>query len=284
MRIGVLIWPAQPWPRARENWLRAEKLCFAHAWVYDHVAWRDVRPWYDAYTTLAAAAAITSRLPLGTLVTSPNFRHPVPVAHQAKSVDEISGSRFTLGIGAGGSHSDAGILGDDPPSPAERADRFAEWVAMVDQMLRQEETTYTGRYWSARGAVIGGQTPRIPFAIAAGGPKGLRVVAKHAETWVTTDTPAEKDADGVAAVRRQTALLEEACAAEGRDPRTLSRLLLAGTADERPLESTAAFEDYMGRYAELGITDLVVHWPRPNSRFAADENVLEEVAVRYGTP
>lgn len=284
MRIGVLIWPSQPWPRAREHWTRAEKLGFAHAWVYDHVAWRDVRPWYDAYTTLAAAAAITSRLPLGTLVTSPNFRHPVPTAHQAKSVDEISGSRFTLGIGAGGARSDARVLGDEVWPPATRVDRFAEWVTMVDQMLRQEETTYTGRYWSAREAVIGGQTPRIPFAIAAGGPKGMRVVAKYAETWVTAGDPQEPGDTAEAAVRRQTERLEEACAAEGRDPRTLSRLLLTGTTGERPLASLAAFEDYRGRYAELGITDLVLHWPRPSSRFAADESVLEEVAARYGTP
>lgn len=283
MRIGVLIWPTQPWPRARENWLRAEKLGFAHAWVYDHVAWRDVRPWYDAYTTLAGAAAITSRLPIGTLVTSPNFRHPVPTAHQAKSVDEISGSRFTLGIGAGGARSDAGALGEPARPPAERAARFAEWVTLVDQLLRQEETTFTGTYWSTRGTVIGGRTPRVPFAIAASGPKGLRLVARYADTWVTTGDPNEPGASAAEAVRRQSELLEEACAAEKRDPRSLSRLLLTGTTEERPMASLAAFEDYMGRYAELGITDLVLHWPRPDGPYAADEGVFEEIAVRYGS-
>jgi alkanesulfonate monooxygenase SsuD/methylene tetrahydromethanopterin reductase-like flavin-dependent oxidoreductase (luciferase family) len=261
--------------------MRAEKLGFAHAWVYDHVAWRDQRPWYDAYTTLAAVAAITARLPIGTLVTSPNFRHPVPTAHQAKSVDEISGSRFTLGIGAGGDRSDAGMLGDEPPAAAERAERFAEWVAMADQLLRQEETTYTGRFWTAKNAVIGGQTPRIPFAIAASGPKGLALVAKYADIWVTIGDPKEQTKSAAPAIRRQSEQLERACAAEKRDPGTLSRLLLTGTTDERPLASLDAFEDYVGRYGELGITDLVIRWPHPDGPQAPDDSLLEEIASRY---
>lgn len=263
--------------------MHAEKLGFAHAWVYDHVAWREERPWYDAYTTLAAVAAITSRLPIGTLVTSPNFRHPVPTAHQAKSVDEISGSRFTLGIGAGGARSDAGVLGEDPPPPAERAERFAEWVAMADQLLRQEETTYAGRYWTAKNAIIGGQTPRIPFAIAASGPKGLALVARYADIWVTNGDPARETESAAPAIRRQNELLEKACAAEQRDPSTLSRLLLTGSTGERPLESLDAFEDYAGRYAELGITDLVLHWPRAGDPDAAGEGLLEEIAARYAS-
>jgi alkanesulfonate monooxygenase SsuD/methylene tetrahydromethanopterin reductase-like flavin-dependent oxidoreductase (luciferase family) len=281
MRIGVLIWPAQPWPRARETWLRAEKLGFAHAWVYDHVVWHDERVWYDAYTTLAAAAAITSQLPIGTLVTSPNFRHPVPTAHQVNSVDEISGSRFTLGIGAGNAVADAGILGQEPWSATERAERFAEWVTLLDLLLRQEETTFTGRFWSAREAVIGGQTPRVPFTIAATGPKGMRLVAKYADSWVTVGDPTGRAKTAVDAVRRQCELLDEACAAEKRDHHALSRMLLTGTTEERPLESVAAFEDYAGRYAELGITDLILHWPRAEGRFAADQNVFEDIAVRY---
>ncbi len=77
-------------------------------------------PWYDAYTTLAAAAAVTSRVRIGTLVTSPNFRHPVPTAHAVKTIDHVSGGRLTLAIGAGGTHrtSDAGVLGGDSGRPA----------------------------------------------------------------------------------------------------------------------------------------------------------------------
>ena len=56
-KIGTVMWPMQSWPEAGELWRRAEDLGFRHAWVYDHLAWRGTTPWYDAYTTLAAAAA-----------------------------------------------------------------------------------------------------------------------------------------------------------------------------------------------------------------------------------
>ncbi len=113
MKISTLMWPMQGWPETVELWRRAEDLGFDAAYVYDHTAWRGITPWYDAYATLSAVAAVTSRIRLGTLVTSPNFRHPVPAAHLVKTIDHISGGRLTLGIGAGGPRrsSDGGILG-----------------------------------------------------------------------------------------------------------------------------------------------------------------------------
>jgi alkanesulfonate monooxygenase SsuD/methylene tetrahydromethanopterin reductase-like flavin-dependent oxidoreductase (luciferase family) len=190
MKISTVMWPTRSWPEAGELWRRAEDLGFDTAWVYDHMAWRGTTPWYDAYTTLAAAAAVTSRVRLGTLVTSPNFRHPVPTAHAAKTIDHISGGRLRLGIGSGGTArtSDSGILGGQEWTPRERADRFAEWVGLLDRLLTGPETTYEGAYYSSREVVTEPgcvQSPRVPFVIAATGPKGLRVAARHGSGWVT---------------------------------------------------------------------------------------------------
>ena len=275
LRIGVVMWPIQPWPESRELWRRAEELGFAHAWIYDHTAWRGHTPWYDAYPTLAAAAAITSRIRLGTLVTSPNFRHPVPTAHAVRTIDQISGGRLELGIGAGGSaHSSDGDLLDDDWTGRQRSERFAEWVTMLDRLLREPSATYRGEYWSARDVALGVggvQRPRVPFAIAATGPRGLRLAARHARTWIANDD--------LPTVRTQLDTLAQACDAEGRDVAEVRKLLMTGFTDDPWLESPAAFEDLAGRHAEAGITDVVIHWPRPGTAWDCDPKVFEAIAA-----
>jgi alkanesulfonate monooxygenase SsuD/methylene tetrahydromethanopterin reductase-like flavin-dependent oxidoreductase (luciferase family) len=280
MRVGVILWPIGSWSRTREQWLAAEDLGFDAAWVYDHVAWRGITPWQDAYTTLAAAAVETSRIRIGTLVTSPNFRHPLPTAHAVKTIDDLSGGRLELGIGAGGTRraSDAGVLDDATWPPPERADRLAEWVELMDRLLRGPRTTFRGRFWSVHDAVTEPgcvQRPRVPFAIAAGGPRGIGLAARYADTWVTlgSSRPGVSTFD---AVRTQISRLAEACAAEGRAVRTLLR---TGDPDEPWMDSIEAYRDLAGRYAELGVTDLALHWPHEKSPFAADRKVLEQIAA-----
>ncbi|GAA0986099.1 LLM class flavin-dependent oxidoreductase [Acrocarpospora macrocephala] len=276
VRVGVLIWAGESWSSAVEVWRRAEEWGFSHAWVYDHVEWRGVRPWFDAYAVLAAAAAVTSRIGLGPLVTTPNFRHPVPAAHALKTVHDISGGRLTVGLGAGSDVDDLGVLGAAPPDSRERAKRFAEWVELLELAFGEQPVSCRGRTWSTTRTLVGG--PRPPFAIAAGGPRGMRIVARHAQTWVTLGNRYNRAGTAESAVRRQLALLDEACVEIGRDPGELDRLLLSGVTDERPLASVQAFDDYAGRYEALGITDIVVHWPVPGGRFAADLRVLEQIA------
>src|SRR5712691_6295579 len=100
MRIGVLILPDFRWSTAQNAWRRAEELGFAHAWTYDHLAWRTLRdaPWFAALPTLTAAASVTTTIRLGTLVASANFRHPVAFAKELMTLDDISGGRLTVGL------------------------------------------------------------------------------------------------------------------------------------------------------------------------------------------
>ncbi|HZI97226.1 MAG TPA: LLM class flavin-dependent oxidoreductase, partial [Actinomycetales bacterium] len=109
MRIGVVVLPQQRWAEAAARWRALEDMGFDHAWTYDHLAWRSLadEPWFATVPTLTAAALVTSRIRLGTWVASPNYRHPVTFAKELMSLDDVSGGRFELGIGAGGIGFDA---------------------------------------------------------------------------------------------------------------------------------------------------------------------------------
>ncbi|MFH9264394.1 LLM class flavin-dependent oxidoreductase [Streptomyces sp. NPDC017546] len=291
LRLSTVILPVHRWHEGgRDRWQRAEELGFHTAYTYDHLSWRTFRdgPWFGALPTLTAAATATERLRLGTLVTSPNFRHPVTLAKELISLDDISGGRITLGIGAGGSGFDATALGQDAWTPSERADRFAEFVPLLDRLLTEDAVTERGKHYSAEEARnIPGcvQRPRLPFAVAATGPRGLKLAARHGQAWVTTGDPKLYEngtpEESRAALRAQNERLTAACAEIGRDASELDRVLLTGFTPDRngPLESVDAFVDFAGRHAELGFTEIVVHAPIPDSDFATDPKVFERIAT-----
>ncbi|MEV7024843.1 LLM class flavin-dependent oxidoreductase [Kitasatospora sp. NPDC093558] len=287
MRLSTVILPVHRWGEGQKLWRRAEELGFHAAYTYDHLSWQSFRdePWFGAVPTLTAAATATERIRLGTLVTNPNFRHPVTLAKELITLDDVSGGRLTVGIGAGGTGFDAQVLGGQEWSPRERADRFAEFLPLLDELLREDATTRDGRYYAAVEARnIPGcvQRPRVPFCVAATGPRGLRLAARYGQGWVTCGDPADQAVPAErapAVVAAQLAKLAGACEAEGRDATTLDRLLLQGFTAERPLDSLDAFVEWAGTYRELGITELVVHWPIPDSYFAGDLAVFERIAA-----
>ncbi|MGC5345133.1 LLM class flavin-dependent oxidoreductase [Streptomyces sp. DT171] len=291
LRLSTVILPVRRWQEGgRDEWTRAEELGFHAAYTYDHLSWRTFRdgPWFGAVPTLTAAATATSRLRLGTLVTSPNFRHPVTLAKELITLDDVSGGRITLGIGAGGSGFDATVLGREPWTPRERADRFAEFVPLLDRLLTEDAVTYEGTHYSAVEARdIPGcvQRPRIPFAVAATGPRGLKLAARYGRAWVTTGDPSLFEAgtpeQSLDAIGGQIARLGAACDAIGRDVAELDKVLLTGFTPEGagPLDSLDAFVDFAGRHAALGITEIVVHAPIPDSDFAADPKVFEQIVT-----
>lgn len=291
LRLSTVILPVDRWHEGgRAKWQRAEELGFHAAYTYDHLSWRTFRdgPWFGALPTLTAAATATDRLRLGTLVTSPNFRHPVTLAKELISLDDISGGRITLGIGAGGNGFDATALGQEAWTPRERADRFGEFVPLLDQLLTEGAVTeYGARYSAVEARNIPGcvQRPRLPFAVAATGPRGLKLAARHGQAWVTTGDPSLYEEgtpqESVEAIRGQVEKLGGACAEIGRDVAELEKILLTGfTPDRRrPLDSVDEFVDFAGRHQELGITELVVHWPVPDSDFAVDQVVFEKIVT-----
>jgi alkanesulfonate monooxygenase SsuD/methylene tetrahydromethanopterin reductase-like flavin-dependent oxidoreductase (luciferase family) len=288
MRVGVLLLPTDPWPETVERVRRLEELGYDHLWTYDHLSWRRYRDraWHATFPWLTGVAAATHRVRIGTLVATPNFRHPALLAKDAMTLDHISGGRIVLGIGAGGTGFDATVLGGEPLGPGARAARLVEFVEVLDRLLRDGEASHDGDWFRMDGVqVLPGcvQRPRVPFALAAGGPRTLALTARFAESWITYGDPDYTDTTpaGVeAAVRTQRARLEEACAALGRDPTEIDSTYLIGNTDERPLASVGAFVDFAGRAEELGFTDLVFHHPRPDDPvWTEPEAIVERLAT-----
>jgi alkanesulfonate monooxygenase SsuD/methylene tetrahydromethanopterin reductase-like flavin-dependent oxidoreductase (luciferase family) len=223
VRFGIVILPDQRWTTAARRWQQAEDYGFDHAWTYDHLGWRSLvdGPWFDAVPTLTAAAMVTSRIALGTLVASPNFRHPVSFARQLTALDDISGGRFVLGVGAGagGTSFDNRVLGQRELTPRERGERFTEFTELLDQLLTTDHVTWSGRYYSAVDArnLPGCLTrPRIPFVIAAEGKRSIALAARLGEGWVTSGVRGDGLNAWWQSVAEASRRLDEALVAAGR--------------------------------------------------------------------
>lgn len=295
VRLGVVILPEYPGPTGTARiWRRVEDWGVDHAWTFDHLAWRSLRdrPWFDAMTTLAAAAGATERITLGTLVSSPNYRHPVVTAKEVMTLDHLSDGRFVFGIGAGTTADDATVLGTPVLDPAERGARFEEFVTLTDLLLRQPVTSFHGSYYDAVDArTVPGciQRPRVPFVIAATGPRGLRLAARYADIWTTNADPRRtgelSEEELVAILRRQFDRLTRACHDIGRDPAELRTLVNLSRMVPDPYSSVARFTDAVGWCAELGFTDVVVNHPRSDGIFAGDLDTFERaVTAVTGAP
>lgn len=290
MQLGVLILPDKRWPENVQRWRAAEELGFDSAWTYDHVWWRTLRdsPWFSAMPVLAAAASVTSRMTIGLMAGSPNFRHPVMLAKEAIAIDDISGGRFILGIGSGAaSAGDADVLGGDPVPAAVRADRFGEFVELTDRLLRAPETSYQGRFYSAQEAVmIPGcvQRPRLPLAIAASGRRAIAVAARTGDAWITPG-PVNwwgdyQPDECLSVVAGQAEQLRRACAEADRDFSVMDRIFIATGMGGNPLESADSCLRIAERFAGAGMTHLVIHWPRDSGVFAGDARVLTDIATK----
>ncbi len=290
MRIGIVLLPQDRWSVAREKWRRAEEYGFDHAWTYDHLAWRSLadEPWFATVPLLAAAAAVTGRIRLGTWVASPNFRHPVPFAKDVMGLDDVSGGRLLLGLGAGGEGFDAEVLGP-PPTRGERVARFGEFVDLLDGLLTHPVTEHAGAHYEAHGArMVPGcvQQPRVPFVVAANGPRAMRGAARHGQGWATYGPPSgdgpleQRWAAWWSGLGDLVARFDDAVGDAGRDPAGIDRYLNVDASPRFALESVDVFEESVGRARELGFTDVVVHWPRAAGVYAGSEAVLEQAAAR----
>jgi alkanesulfonate monooxygenase SsuD/methylene tetrahydromethanopterin reductase-like flavin-dependent oxidoreductase (luciferase family) len=277
VRFGIVTDQNLPFPTLVERWQLFERLGFSSAWDCDHLI-QPSRPsgsYFEAWTLLAALAAKTETIRVGVLVTSNTFRHPGVLAKQIVTLDHISSGRLDIGFGAGWYEPEHPAFGLDLWPPAERVDRFAEAVELIDTFLRQDTTSFEGRYYQLRDAPNrpkSVQQPRPPFVLAGHRPRMLRIIARYADTFNSFGTVEE--------MRERNQRLDEECARIGRDPKTIVRSLYGWAAmlPSDPWESVEAFRDMVGRYAESGVNEFLIDQPLPEQQ-ATLERVASEVVL-----
>jgi alkanesulfonate monooxygenase SsuD/methylene tetrahydromethanopterin reductase-like flavin-dependent oxidoreductase (luciferase family) len=286
MRFGLTILPEHPWAQAQPMWREAEQMGFDHAWTFDHVTWGGLpeSPWFAAVPTLAAAAAVTERIGLGTFVSSPNNHHPVQLMREVLALHDISRGRLLLGIGSGGDI-DAGIMGEDLPL-RDRVARFHEFTRLLDRILTEDHVTADGRFYAARdvrtlpGPVRGGDAGNdVPLIIAANGPRSIDLAVERGDAWMTYGGNADTDEEWWALVAGHGRRVDEALEAAGREASAFGRYLNLDSAPTFSLTSAAVFEDAVGRAGDLGFTDVITHWPRATEPFRGTRDVLDVVAA-----
>lgn len=272
LRFGVLDLPDAPFPALAERWRLVEELGFDFLWEPDHTAyWRNLdSPWFDGWTTLAAVATHTRRVRIGTLVSNPILRHPVILAKQAAAVDHLSGGRLELGIGTGIAGFDHAAVGSTYWPPRERAQRFAEYVEVVDDLLtsRGRPFSFAGRHYATSEARVLPeplQRPRPPVTVGGQSPTVLRIAAARADCWNTHGPFGASTEKILAVTARQNAVLDELCSEAGRDPGSLRRSLLLVDALDA-WSSPGALERIVEQFSAVGIDGYTMFWPGDDRR------------------
>ncbi len=275
--MDLTLWPlvSQPWPALCEAVELVEELGWHGVMIEDHFmadgggfgAVNDPR--FEVTTVLSALAVVTNSLRLAPLVMSATYRHPAVVANWAASVDHISAGRLTLGLGAGwqiNEHEQYGIvLG----MPRDRLDRLDEYCRVVRSLLDQPETTFNGNFFELSNAWCEPKPvqDRLPLLIGGKGDRMLRLVSRHADMWNMWSMPSK--------FAERSAVLDQACEDNGRDPATIRRstqALVYLTDSEAEVRSfldaaggRAAFAGTVEQFAELaaqwrdiGVDELVI--------------------------
>jgi len=267
------------WQTTVDRWRYFERLGFESAWDCDHFQQpsRPQGPYFEGWTLLAGLAAQTSTIRIGVLVSCNTFRHPSLLAKEAVTVDHISNGRLELGLGAGWFVPEHEAFGLDFPEPKELVGRFREAVEIVDLLLRQDVTTYNGTYYQLDEAPFRPgpiQKPRPPLTLGAHGPKMLRIVAEYADRWNSHGSIAE--------ISERNRVLDEHCAAIGRDPNAIIRSLYgwASLLPADPWQSVDAFDEVVGRYHEVGINEFIIDAPG-EEQFTVLERVATDAIPRW---
>jgi probable F420-dependent oxidoreductase len=245
MKIGVQLPEVERevrWAELAAIARTAEDCGFDSLWVGDHLLYRgggrvERGPW-DCWTTLAALAALTERVVLGPLVACTAFHPPGILARQAASVDELSGGRVVVALGAGWNETEFRAFG----LPFDHhVSRFEEAFTIIRRLLAGEHVSFDGRFQTVEDAVLLPAPARRPkLMIGANAPRMLSIALPHVDSWNTWFTPYGNTAEGFATHNAEISVAAERA---GRDPSSLERsacvLVEAGAGGERPRDVEA---------------------------------------------
>lgn len=248
----------------------AKNAGFEALWFGDHLSYeqggKTVGTW-EAWTLMSAVAAAVPGIHLGPLVTCSGFRNPGLIAKMTEMIDEVSGGRFILGIGAGWNEPEYRQFGYPYDH---RASRFEESIRIIHDLLRHGESTFSGTYVQTENAINQPRGPRpygAPILIGSNGDRISKSIAKYADAW-NSDWQ-QHPGDYAPLLAR----LDDACEAEGRDPATLIR---TGSVRFSMDTSRSEMLDYVQAVREIGLRHLVIGLePRTAESVEAFAEVIE---------
>jgi F420-dependent oxidoreductase-like protein len=257
-------------------WREADAIdIFEHAWVFDHfypINTPDTSgPCLEGWTLLAALAAQTQRLRVGVMVTGNTYRHPAVLANMGATVDHIAHGRLDFGIGAAWNEQEHAAYGIPLYPPGERIRRLGEACEVIRRLWTEPEVTFQGKYYQltdARCEPKPLQKPYPPFVIGGSGEQlTLRMVARYADIWNGLATSPEEFA-------RKSAILDEHCAAIGRDPASIERSVQVII---NPNDLAAGRDAFRG-FIQAGATHLVLYL-RPPFASGIAQRLANEIAA-----
>jgi F420-dependent oxidoreductase-like protein len=232
MKLGVMIESQEGvgWNEWKNIVQWTEELGFESLWRSDHFFTFFGGPGgtrtIDSLDTMIAhtyTAMASSRIRFGPLVLSMTFRHPAVLARMVAAVDQLSGGRFILGLGAGWNETEHEAYGIELPPPKQRMDNLEESIQVIKALFENESATYKGQIYTLNDAPMNpkpAQKP-MPLLIGGGGEKRtLRMVAKYATEW---NVPISA---GLEAYKEKTRVLEQRCEEVKRDPAEISRSVM----------------------------------------------------------
>ena len=261
MNFGIKTPPQHcTWQQMLDVWRATDEVdVFTSCWNFDHfyplVGDQD-GPCMEAWVTLTALAANTSRVRVGCMVQGTPYRHPAVTANMAATLDIVSGGRLNLGLGAGWHEGECEAYGIDLLPIGKRMDRFDEAVAIVKSLLASAHTDFAGKYYTLKNARCEPKGPQAggpPIVIGGGGEqRTLRTAALHADHWNLPFASPEQ-------FRAKREVLAAHCEAVGRDINEIEcSVQIALPPDEEP-EASAANAAALG---EAGV-DTVLFSLRP---------------------
>jgi F420-dependent oxidoreductase-like protein len=233
VRFGVTLPQIKrTWAEAREAALEFDRLGFHSVWVCDHLYGVPMPslPILEGWSELAAVAAITERVELGTLVTPPFFRNPAVLAKQVATIDQISNGRTIVGLGSGWFASEYEAYGAPFPAVGERLQALEETCEILKRLWTEEQTTFAGRHARVEQAYCEPKPVRRPPILIGGGGerKLMRIAARHADIWNNLAVSQSQLAAKVEVLRRH-------CDEVQRDPASIEisqQCLVVIAADE----------------------------------------------------
>lgn len=248
MKIGVQLPEVErqvSWSEIREIARTAEEGGLDSLWVGDHLLYRDERgtrgPW-EAWSLLAALAEATDRVELGPLVAATSFHSPAMIAKKAATIDEISGGRLILGLGAGWNRVEYDAFGFPYDH---RVSRFEEALRIIATLIREGSIDFEGDYYTLRGMELQPSARAdMKLMVGSNGPRMLRIALPRVDAWNTWYASYGNDPDRLVALMGE---VDEACREVGKDPGQIGRtaavyVQLPGGRGRRPGDPTAREE------------------------------------------